>query len=327
MGGQNSADIGAWHRPFTCLLHEAGRPEAQAGSPFLSPSQLPPTNCAREHVRGSLEGSAVFDACGLELAQHASIVTLAPELPGAIKAIQKLSAEGVVVGLGRTSAELMTCRHAVAAGARLVTQVFSCMLPFHHRDPGPVGLLVAPPASAIHEDAGGEGGEGAAEAGRRALATEAGDSPAAAAAPTIFYSMAVGAQHAHAINLAHSTNPDGCILVSAEGKPAAAEGQPAAAREAGEGAADEDGGHGGGIASGAARLWSCSGEADPSAALLCGSAHPAQLLGLGSKGHLAPGADADLVLLDDELRVRACFVAGQLAWAHPELRGALWYHS
>ena len=64
------------------------------------------------------------------------------------------------------------------------------------------------------------------------------------------------------------------------------------------------------------------------AALLCGSAHPAALLRLGSKGRLTPGADADLVLLDPaNLRVRACFVGGRLAWAHPKLRGSLWYYT
>ena len=40
------------------------------------------------------------------------------------------------------------------------------------------------------------------------------------------------------------------------------------------------------------------------------------------------GADADLVLLDpDDLTVRACFVRGRLAYSHPSLRGALWFHS
>ena len=60
--------------------------------------------------------------------------------------------------------------------------------------------------------------------------------------------------------------------------------------------------------------------------LLAGSLHPAKLLGLEHKGRLSQGADADLVLLDDTLHVRGCFVGGQLAWAHASLHGALWWH-
>ena len=67
-------------------------------------------------------------------------------------------------------------------------------------------------------------------------------------------------------------------------------------------------------------------SADPSAALLAGSLHPAQLLGLAAKGRLTCGSDADLVLLDADLQVRGCFVGGQLAWAHADLHGALWWH-
>ena len=78
----------------------------------------------------------------------------------------------------------------------------------------------------------------------------------------------------------------------------------------------------------AQRLWRCSGSADPAAALLCGSAHPAQLLGQDNKGRLDAGADADLVLLDPStLRPRACFVGGRLSYADPKLHGALWFHN
>ena len=77
----------------------------------------------------------------------------------------------------------------------------------------------------------------------------------------------------------------------------------------------------------ARRVWQCSGSADPSFSLLCGSAHPAKLLGLTTKGKLTAGADADLVLLDPEtLTVKACFIHGRLAYSHPALHGALWYH-
>jgi len=45
------------------------------------------------------------------------------------------------------------------------------------------------------------------------------------------------------------------------------------------------------------------------------SLNPAAVLGLQHrKGHIKEGYDADLVLLDDDLRVCACFIAGQLAY-------------
>ena len=71
-----------------------------------------------------------------------AIVTLAPELPGSLAAVRQLRAAGVVVGLGRTAANLAACRCAVNAGATLLTNLLDSMLPFHHRDPGPMGLLV-----------------------------------------------------------------------------------------------------------------------------------------------------------------------------------------
>ncbi len=41
---------------------------------------------------------------------------------------------------------------------------------------------------------------------------------------------------------------------------------------------------------------------------------PARLLGLEGKGRIRPGADADLVLLDERLRVRKTWVAGELVY-------------
>ena len=70
-----------------------------------------------------------------------AIVTLAPEIPGSLQAVRTLRAAGVVVGLGRTAANLAECQRAVQAGATMVTSLLDSMPPFHHRDPGPMGLL------------------------------------------------------------------------------------------------------------------------------------------------------------------------------------------
>ncbi|KAF7471197.1 Hypothetical predicted protein [Marmota monax] len=61
----------------------------------------------------------------------------------------------------------------------------------------------------------------------------------------------------------------------------------------------------------------CSVEA----ALEAASLHPAQLLGLEkSKGSLDFGADADFVVLDDNLRVQATYISGELVWQAEEAR-------
>ena len=52
------------------------------------------------------------------------MVTLAPELPGALDLVGALSARGVVVALGHTDADDETVRRAVAAGAGAATHLF-----------------------------------------------------------------------------------------------------------------------------------------------------------------------------------------------------------
>ena len=62
------------------------------------------------------------------------LVTLAPELEGALPLIEKLSAAGVVVALGHTAAAPARIREAVAAGARLSTHLGNgshALLPRH----------------------------------------------------------------------------------------------------------------------------------------------------------------------------------------------------
>ncbi|MDR1077313.1 MAG: N-acetylglucosamine-6-phosphate deacetylase [Propionibacteriaceae bacterium] len=70
------------------------------------------------------------------------MVTIAPELPGALPAIERLSAAGVVAAVGHTEADLATTVAAIAAGARGATHLFNAMPPLSHRAPGPVLALL-----------------------------------------------------------------------------------------------------------------------------------------------------------------------------------------
>lgn len=66
-------------------------------------------------------------------------VTLAPELPGAQEAIRRMAAAGVHVALGHSVADAGTAQRAADAGARHVTHLFNAMGPVHHRAPGLAG--------------------------------------------------------------------------------------------------------------------------------------------------------------------------------------------
>ncbi|MGX6603682.1 N-acetylglucosamine-6-phosphate deacetylase [Micromonosporaceae bacterium Da 78-11] len=70
------------------------------------------------------------------------MVTIAPELPGALAAIGYLRDHGVLAAVGHTDATYEQTLAGVAAGGTVGTHVFNGMRPPHHREPGPViGLL------------------------------------------------------------------------------------------------------------------------------------------------------------------------------------------
>lgn len=65
-----------------------------------------------------------------------AMVTLAPELPGAIEVIEHLASAGVVVAIGHTDADAADVRRAVAAGATAATHLFNAMSMGTPRNPG-----------------------------------------------------------------------------------------------------------------------------------------------------------------------------------------------
>ncbi len=73
------------------------------------------------------------------------IVTLAPELPGALDAIIRLAEAGVLVSVGHTDALASQVAAAAAAGARMVTHLFNAQRPLHHREPGVPGQALSDP--------------------------------------------------------------------------------------------------------------------------------------------------------------------------------------
>jgi N-acetylglucosamine-6-phosphate deacetylase len=64
------------------------------------------------------------------------VITIAPELPGALPLIALLAGRGVVVSLGHSAATLQQARDGYAAGAASTTHLFNAMTGVDHRDPG-----------------------------------------------------------------------------------------------------------------------------------------------------------------------------------------------
>src|SRR5256885_10980749 len=71
------------------------------------------------------------------------MMTLAPELPGALELIDILVARGVTVSCGHSDATAEEANAAFDRGARMVTHLFNAMRPFSHRDPGIAGAALA----------------------------------------------------------------------------------------------------------------------------------------------------------------------------------------
>lgn len=212
------------------------------------------------------------------------ILTLAPELPGALELVAQARAAGLVVSMGHTDA---TCDQATAAiniGAAHAVHVYNAMRPFTHRDSGVLGAVLTSPqvtaeliADGVHVD----------EAAMRLLLAAKGtervvlvsDATAATGMPDGVYRLGpfeVNVKDGVCRNaggkLAGSTlTLDRALRVI---RPLVA--QPA-----------------------------------PSNILRMATLNPARLLGLEKrKGVLAPGADADIVLLDDAWNVRSVFCRG-----------------
>ncbi|MDE8349668.1 MAG: N-acetylglucosamine-6-phosphate deacetylase [Acidocella sp.] len=82
------------------------------------------------------------DAAALLGCPALRLVTLAPELPGAVQAIAQFVAAGVAVSLGHTQANAAHMQAAAAAGATMVTHVFNAQSPLHHREPGAPGIAL-----------------------------------------------------------------------------------------------------------------------------------------------------------------------------------------
>lgn len=73
------------------------------------------------------------------------MITIAPELPGALEVIREARRAGVIVSLGHSNATYEEARRAIKAGAEHVTHLFNAMRGFHHREPGLIEAALLEP--------------------------------------------------------------------------------------------------------------------------------------------------------------------------------------
>ncbi|HVB80897.1 MAG TPA: N-acetylglucosamine-6-phosphate deacetylase [Candidatus Binataceae bacterium] len=222
---------------------------------------------------------------GVALAHVAALpalrmITLAPELAGALEAVAALGARGIVVSLGHTDASLEQAQAAVTAGARMFTHTFNAMAPLDHRHPGAATAAMLP-------------------------------SPAWAA-------VIADAVHVHPamLRLLYLARGAGgiCLTTDRVATSATARASPlAAAAVAGGAARMPDGRLAGGIISmlGAVRIMVERAGASVGAAVLMAATNPARVLGLGERGVIEAGARADLLVLGPGLELKAVFVGGR----------------
>lgn len=102
------------------------------------------------HAKRGVHPPALLQPASLELFERmwdaadgrVSVMTIAPEIEGAIDLISEANRRGVCVSLGHSDAELSQAREAINAGARHATHTFNAMRSLDHRNPGLLGAVL-----------------------------------------------------------------------------------------------------------------------------------------------------------------------------------------
>jgi N-acetylglucosamine-6-phosphate deacetylase len=109
--------------------------------PFLNPAHA-----------GALEGNSFLTAkisrCKKLLEGFydvVKIITVAPELDGALDLIRLISDTGIIVSMGHSDATYSQAEAGFSAGAKGITHVFNAMRGIHHREPGIAGFSLMNP--------------------------------------------------------------------------------------------------------------------------------------------------------------------------------------
>jgi N-acetylglucosamine-6-phosphate deacetylase len=251
--------------------------------PFLSAAR-----CGAQDPRYMIAPDvAAFERLHAVAAGWLRVITVAPELPGATALIKAAVRTGVIAAVGHTDATADITSAAVDAGASHATHVFNGMRPLHHREPGPAGALLDRDevsceviADGVHlHDTAIRLVARAAGPARLVLIT---DAMAAAGMPDGHYRL--GSMQVDVAG--------GVARLAADNEPGAIAGSTATME-------------------GVVRHAIAAGL-PVTAAAAAASTIPARVLGLGDRtGALRAGLDADLVVCDEEFRLRAVMRHGE----------------
>jgi N-acetylglucosamine-6-phosphate deacetylase len=248
--------------------------------PFISPQRRGAHNADWIITPTPAAVDALIEAAGGLL----RVLTLAPELPGALAAITQLSDAGVLVSMGHSDATAQQVALGAEHGARMVTHLFDGQRGLHHREPGVVGQALTDPrlTSGLIADLHHVCGPAcqiafAAAPGRIAIVT---DAAACAGMPPGRYLL--GGE------LIELPAGDGVPPVRADGTLAGS-----ALR----------------MDTGVANM--VTAGVGLAAAVAAASRVPADLIGRPDLGRIAPGSAADLVWLGPDRRARATWIGGQ----------------
>ena len=218
------------------------------------------------------------------------MMTVAPEVPGALACIEEMVRLGIVPSAGHTDATYEELLAGIDAGVRKSTHTFNAMRPLHHRDPGTVGAVLADPrivAELIPDGAHVHHGA------MRGLVRAKTPSGVALVTDGVRYAVL----------------PEGVYERPGRGRATVK-----------DGIAVADDGTIAGSVSPMDRNLGVLRDAlglEPDALFTMASWVPAELLGLENKRWLAPGTDADFGVYDAALRCVATFIGGRQVWAAP----------
>ena len=276
--------------PWPDLLHafEAIRPiMAESGSPAFPGAEILGCHAEGPFINPRRKGAQAEEAIlapdaekMLPFTDLIRLITVAPEMPGALDCIRTLSRR-MAVSVGHTDADFETVLAAFSAGANHFTHLFNAMTGLNHRAPGVVGAALT--------------GSGWCEL----IADTFHVHPA-------LFPLLRAAAHERLVLITDCTRAGGMGDGQYElgGQPIFVEG--IACRLA-------DGTIAGSVLrmNDAVRNYRDHTGAPLFEAVACASLHPAASIGLDQrKGSLLPGRDADILLLDEACRVRAVWKRG-----------------
>ncbi len=225
---------------------------------------------------------ALFDRMWQAARGHVRVMTIAPELPNAAELIVEATKRKVVVSLGHSDADATATNAGIAAGARHATHTFNAMRALDHRAPGILGTVLA-------DD--------------RLTADIIADGVHVDPAVVELFLRAKGEERAVLVTDGLSATGMG------DGKYQLGEMQVEVAGPR----CTRNGTLAGSVLTmdrAVRNIMDFAGW-DLRAAARLGSANPARVLGLNGKGTLAPGADADIVVLSSCGEVVTTFVGGR----------------